>query len=47
MIEPSAALGVAVAVDPSFRNRGLRRVGVVLCGGNLDLAAVPDLLGPT
>ena len=47
VIEPSAALGVAVAVDPSFRNRGLRRVGVVLCGGNLDLAAVPDLLGPT
>ena len=47
VIEPSAALGVAVAVDRSFRDRGLRRVGVVLCGGNLDLAAVPDLIGPT
>ena len=44
VIEPSAAVGVAVAVDPTFRDRGHRRVGVVLCGGNLDLVALPGLL---
>ena len=46
VIEPSAAVGVAVAMQPEFRERGLERIGVVLCGGNLDLSALPDLLGP-
>jgi threonine dehydratase len=45
VIEPSAAVGVAVAIDPAFRERGHRTIGVVLCGGNLDLSALPDLLG--
>jgi threonine dehydratase len=45
VIEPSAAVGVAVAVDPAFRERGHRTIGVVLCGGNLDLSILPDLLG--
>jgi threonine dehydratase len=38
VIEPSAAVGVAVAL----RERGLgRRVGVVLCGGNVSLDNLP------
>lgn len=45
VIEPSAAVGVAVATAPAFRDRGHRAVGVVLCGGNLDLDAMADLLG--
>ena len=45
VIEPSAAVGVAVAMQPTFRERGFERIGVVLCGGNLDLDALPDLLG--
>ena len=44
VIEPSAAVGVAAAIDPTFRARGHRTIGVVLCGGNLDLAALPGLL---
>ena len=45
VIEPSAAVGVAAILQSSFRERALHRVGVVLCGGNLDLAALPSLLG--
>ena len=44
VIEPSAAVGVAVAIDPRFRERGFRDVGLVLCGGNLDLTRLPQLL---
>ncbi len=44
VIEPSAAVGVAVAIDPAFRDRGFRNVGLVLCGGNLDLARLPELV---
>ena len=41
-IEPSAAVGVAVACGERLRaERGLDDVGVVLCGGNVDLAALP------
>ena len=39
-----AAVGIAVAMQPAFRQRGLERIGVVLCGGNLDLDALPSLL---
>ena len=45
VIEPSAAVGVAAAMQAGFRERGFERIGVVLCGGNLDLAALPSLLG--
>ena len=45
VIEPSAAVGVAAAMQPAFRARGFERIGIVLCGGNLDLAALPELLG--
>jgi threonine dehydratase len=45
-IEPSAAVGVAVASGAwmhARQNEGLQHVGVVLCGGNVDLAALPWL----
>eukprot|EP00741_Cyanophora_paradoxa_P001352 tig00000480_g1308.t1 len=43
VIEPSAAVGVAAALTETFRTKvkGCRRVGVVLCGGNVDLDALP------
>jgi len=40
--EPSAAVGLAVALSAEFRERvGAERVGIVLCGGNVDLDALP------
>lgn len=46
-IEPSAGVGVAVACSAAFRGKypELSRVGVVLCGGNADLAAVGGIVG--
>ena len=42
VIEPSAAVGVAVALSDEFRAlEGIRTVGIVLCGGNVDLDALP------
>ncbi len=39
VIEPSAAVGVAVVLSDEFRAvEGVARVGVILCGGNVDLA---------
>jgi threonine dehydratase len=40
VIEPSAAVGVAVALGGALRDDE-KRVGVVLCGGNVDLDALP------
>jgi threonine dehydratase/serine racemase len=38
VIEPSAAVGVAVVLSDEFRAlAGIRKVGVVLCGGNVSL----------
>jgi len=38
VIEPSAAVGVAVALSDEFKSvKDVQRVGIVLCGGNLDL----------
>jgi len=38
VIEPSAAVGVAVALSDEFKKiENLKKVGVVLCGGNIDL----------
>ena len=38
VIEPSAAVGVAVALSDEFRALpGLKKVGIVLCGGNVTL----------
>jgi len=42
VIEPSAAVGVAVALSDEFKSMpGMQRVGVVLCGGNVDLDRLP------
>lgn len=42
VIEPSAAVGVAVALSDDFRSMpGMQRIGVVLCGGNVDLDHLP------
>ncbi len=47
VIEPSAAVGVAVALGPEL-DRLLpptaRNVGVVLCGGNLDLSKLQEII---
>jgi threonine dehydratase len=41
VIEPSAAVGVAVALSDQFKAlpNPPKRVGVILCGGNVDLDA--------
>ncbi len=41
MIEPSSAVPVAAALDPGFRGLGVRRVGIILSGGNVDLDRLP------
>ncbi len=43
VIEPSAAVGVAAVLDPAFGGMmpDARRVGIVLCGGNVDLDRLP------
>jgi threonine dehydratase len=47
VIEPSAAVGVAAIRSPAFRDlakaSGWRRVALVICGGNVDLARLPWL----
>jgi len=45
-IEPSAGVGVAVAVSQELKLKhpGLRRVGVILCGGNSDLSVLSSIL---
>lgn len=53
--EPSAAVGLAAVLSPAFAavagtgggGKEPLRVGIVLCGGNVDLAALPSLLGLT
>ncbi len=46
IIEPSAAVAVAALMSPAFdRWRHLRRVAVVLSGGNVDLEALPWCTG--
>ena len=42
VIEPSAAVGVAALLSAEVKSlAGISRVGVVLCGGNADLDALP------
>lgn len=45
-IEPSAGIGVAAATSAAFRDKypSLSRVGVILCGGNFDFAALAPVL---
>lgn len=40
VIEPSAAVPVAVLLDPEFKRPG-KRIGVILSGGNVDLDRLP------
>ena len=48
VVEPSGAVGLAAALEPSFvatlAKRGQQRIGVVLCGGNLDLGTFFELM---
>ena len=41
VVEPSGAVGLAAVLSQQFdehpRLRGCRRVGVILCGGNVDV----------
>lgn len=46
-IEPSAGVGVAVAMGTSFNSKyktenGIRNVGIVLCGGNVDIIKISN-----
>jgi threonine dehydratase/serine racemase len=43
VVEPSGAVGLAAVLDPAFETLapGARQVGVVLCGGNVDLDRLP------
>ena len=48
LIEPSAAVGVAAVLSERFRALpDLKNVGVILCGGNLDLDNLPWKMLPT
>ena len=43
-IEPSAGVGVAALLSDAFKERygaSVRRVAVILCGGNVDLTVLP------
>jgi threonine dehydratase len=42
LVEPSAAVGLAVALHHQARLRGARKVCVVLCGGNVDVMRLPE-----
>ena len=44
VVEPSAAVAMAAVLNPQFRQSvgpGSMRVGVVLCGGNVDVDRLP------
>lgn len=44
VIEPAAACAVAAVLTKQFKvlaGDGVRRVGVILCGGNVDLDHLP------
>lgn len=50
VIEPSAAVGIAALMSPTVRgiafntNSTPPRIGVVLCGGNVDVSKLTELL---
>lgn len=42
IVEPSGAISLAAILNPNFKKRGgLGRVGIILCGGNVDLENLP------
>ena len=42
VVEPSGAVGLAAVLSPDFKARHshVEKVGIILCGGNIDFAAV-------
>ncbi len=43
VVEPSGAVGLAAALTDTFRSQARfqgKRIGIVLCGGNVDLASL-------
>lgn len=43
VVEPSGAVGLAAALTDEFQSQARyqgKRIGIVLCGGNMDLAAL-------
>jgi threonine dehydratase/serine racemase len=48
LVEPSGAVPIAAILSESFRAiGGVQRVGVIVSGGNVDLARLADLLRPS
>jgi serine racemase len=48
-IEPSAGVGVAVALGQEFQSKyrledGIRKIGIILCGGNVDILTIAKLM---
>ena len=47
VIEPSAGVGVAALLQPEFKEfikeNGIKHIGVILCGGNVDLNVLKNL----
>ena len=45
-IEPSAGVGVAVVLSDAFQGKypSAKNVGIVLCGGNVDILTVSALM---
>lgn len=48
-IEPSAGVGVAVAMGKEFNSKysvrnGINNVGIILCGGNADIIKIAKLM---
>ena len=42
IVEPSGAISLAAILNPRFKEMsGLERVGIILCGGNIDLEKLP------
>ena len=44
VVEPSGAAGLAAVLSPQFQALSFQRVGVILCGGNVDLDALWPLI---
>ena len=47
VIEPSAGAGLAAVMDPAFREAvgpDCKNVGIILCGGNIDLERFMELM---
>lgn len=45
-IEPTAGVGVAVAMSDEFKTKyeNVKNVGIILCGGNVDIIKIAKLM---